>query len=285
VGKRLKIAILDMYNGHSNEGMRCIKAIAGRFLAQEGIVGEYDVFDVRQKCELPDLSYDIYISSGGPGNPAPVGEAWERPFFYLLDQIWDYNRRPHHPAKKHLFLICHSFQMACVHWGIGNVCKRGSTSFGIFPMHETHAGHLEPLFAALPDPFYAVDSRDYQVIQPSHTALNRLGAKILCIEKERPHKAHLERAVMAIRFSREVFGTQFHPEADDEGMLRHFQKEEKREVIIKNYGQAKYDDMVSSLQDPDKIALTESVLIPTFLNQAAKQLLAQHRDEAQGVNA
>ena len=86
--------------------------------------------------------------------------------------------------------------------------------------------------------------------------------------------AHLERATMAVRFSREVFGTQFHPEADAEGMLRHFQKEEKREVIIKNYGAEKYNNMLNHLQDPDKIMLTESAVIPTFLNQAAEQLMA-----------
>ncbi|TAG62452.1 MAG: GMP synthase, partial [Runella slithyformis] len=125
----------------------------------------------------------------------------------------------------------------------------------------------------LPEPFYAVDSRDYQLVQPDFTAINRMGAEVLCIEKERLH-VPLERAIMAIRFSREIFGTQFHPEADDEGMLRYFLKSEKRDVVIKNHGQEKYDDMVNSLQDPDKIALTESVVIPTFLRLAAQQLSA-----------
>ncbi|MEZ4902321.1 MAG: hypothetical protein R2822_11455 [Spirosomataceae bacterium] len=173
------------------------------------------------------MSYDIYLSSGGPGNPQFVGEDWEKPFTMLLDQIWDYNRQPHHPRKKYLFLICHSFQMACLHWKIGQVTKRRSTSFGIFPMSKTHFGLSEPFFDGLPNPFYAVDSRDFQVIEPDLHQLERIGATILCIEKERPHVAHLERAIMAIRFSREIFGTQFHPEADAEGMLRHFQKKKK----------------------------------------------------------
>lgn len=271
--EQIKIAILDMNNGFVNEGMRCIKTIVGRFLAQEGIEGNYDVFDVRQKCEVPNLSYDIFISSGGPGNPEFVGEPWEKPFFMLLDQIWQHNRQPHHPRKKHLFLICHSFQMACLHWKIGLVCKRRSTSFGIFPISKTHFALDEPFMKNLPDPFYAVDSRDFQVIEPDFHHLEQLGAKILCIEKERPHVAHLERATMAIRFSREIFGTQFHPEADAEGMLRYFQKEEKREAIIKNHGEDKYNDMLNHLQDPDKILLTESTMIPTFLNHATEQLL------------
>jgi hypothetical protein len=57
--RKIKVAILDMYNGHPNEGMRCIKMLAGQFLAQEGIEGQYDVFDVRQECQVPDMSYDI----------------------------------------------------------------------------------------------------------------------------------------------------------------------------------------------------------------------------------
>ncbi|MGB4930579.1 MAG: GMP synthase, partial [Chitinophagales bacterium] len=61
--KKIKLAILDMYEGAANEGMRCIKAIAQ---SQAGFV-DYKVFDVRAKGEIPDKSYDIFISSGGPG--------------------------------------------------------------------------------------------------------------------------------------------------------------------------------------------------------------------------
>lgn len=272
MNRQLKVAILDMYNGAANEGMRCIKTIAGRFVAQDDIVGQYDIFDVRQKNEVPDLSYDVFIGSGGPGNPVPVGEAWEQSFFGLLDQIKAHNEQADEGNKKYLFLICHSFQMAAHHWALGTVCKRRSTSFGIFPMSRTRAGQSEPFFEDLPEKFFAVDSRDYQLIEPNTANLKNIGAKVLCIEKARPH-VNLDRAVMAIRFTAEIFGTQFHPEADAEGMLRYFEKDEKRDAIIANHGLKKYNDMVTSLQDPDKISLTESVILPTFLNQAAEQLL------------
>lgn len=162
--------------------------------------------------------------------------------------------------------------MACLHWHLGIVSKRRKTSFGIYPMPRTHIGHIDPIFEGLPEPFYAVDSRDFQLTQPNFPLLERMGAEILCIEKERPH-VPLERAIMAIRFSREIFGTQFHPEADDEGMLRYFLKPEKREVVIENHGEEKYNDMLASLQDPEKIALTEATIIPNFLKIAAEQLL------------
>ena len=38
---KYKIAILDMNDGHPNEGMRCIKMLAGEFLSQKGIKGKF----------------------------------------------------------------------------------------------------------------------------------------------------------------------------------------------------------------------------------------------------
>lgn len=261
----MRIAILDMYDNHANEGMRCIQQIIRMVAGNEGIDLPFDVFNVRANNELPGLDYDAYISTGGPGSPLPLGEAWEEPYFALIDQLFAWNRA--NDEKKPVFLICHSFQLVARHLGLGKISKRRSTSFGIFPMHRTDDGMTEPLMAALPEPFFAVDSRDYQLIEPDLTRFEELGAKILCLEKIRPH-VDLPRAVMAVRFSPEIFGTQFHPEADGEGMLRYFMTDEKREQITRIHGQAKYDEMVSYLQDPNKIELTESVFLPGFLREA-----------------
>ena len=261
------IALMDMNAGEPNEGMRCIKMLAGEFLAKEGIEGNYDVFEVRVEGQIPKLeAYDIFISSGGPGAPLIFGEAWEKDYFELLDQILSHNLSE--PVKKHLFLICHSFQLACIHWDLAKITKRRSTSFGILPIYKTKSGALETLFEGLSDPFYAVDSRDYQVVGPQEWKLDTLDGKVLCREKIRPH-IPLERAVMAIRFSNEIFGVQFHPEADAEGMLRHFSKEEKRTQIIKKHGKKKYLDMIEHLDDDDKIMKTNHTIIPRFLQQAA----------------
>lgn len=260
----LRIAVLDMNNGVQNEGMRCIRKTIENFAGEEELSVSYQVFDVRQENRVPDLSFDGYISSGGPGSPHPAGEPWERKFFNFLDSVLHYNQNRKNRVKKPLFLICHSFQVACIHWKAGLVGNRRSTSFGTFPVHKTRYAHDEPLFEGLHDPFWVVDSRDFQVIQPNAPVLERMGAKILCLEKIRPH-VDLERAVMAIRFSKEIIGTQFHPEADAAGIGRHFANEEKREKIIKTYGKAKYEEMIGHLGDPDKIALTESVILPRFL--------------------
>ena len=40
-------------------------------------------------------------------------------------------------------------------------------SFGVFPMHRTEEAFNEPVFDGLQDPFYAVDSRSFQVTEPN----------------------------------------------------------------------------------------------------------------------
>jgi GMP synthase-like glutamine amidotransferase len=268
--RKYKIAILDMNAGEPNEGMRCIEQLAVQFLDQKDIKGEYDIFDVRVKSEIPKLKdYDIFISSGGPGAPLIMGEAWENAYFNFLDALLLHNLSK--PKKKHLFLICHSFQLACLHWDVAKVTKRRSTSFGILPMHKTKSGQNEILFKDLEDPFYAVDSRDYQVIGPKEWKLDTLDGKVLCIEKNRPN-VPLERAVMAIRFSNEIFGTQFHPEADAEGMKRYFAREEKKKLVIKKFGIRKYEKMLEQLDDEGMIMKTNAAIIPTFLRLSAEAI-------------
>lgn len=268
-----RIAVLDMNAGEPNEGMRCITTLMQEFLDQDGINGIYDVFEVRNKQETPDINeYDIFVSSGGPGSPFKTGAAWEEKYFGFLDAILFHNLSQ--AQKKHIFLICHSFQLACLHWDVARVTKRRSTSFGIFPIYKTKSGENEVLFKDLKDPFYAVDSRDYQVVGPKEWKLDTLDGKVLCREKIRPN-VPLERAVMAIRFSNEIFGVQFHPEADAEGMLRYFVKEEKRKQVIKRHGKKKYLEMILQLDDRAKIWKTNKTIIPTFLKLAAEAIDSQ----------
>ena len=200
--KRLvRIAILDLYEGIPNEGMRCIREIIKQWSETNNIDVQQDEFDVRLKNELPGTSYDIYISSGGPGDPlASRYDDWDIAWCRWLNEMERWNNNPSNSQKKYIFFICHSFQLASRYFNIGLVYKRKSTAFGVFPVHMLQAGKNEPVFDGLRDPFYVVESRDYQVIQPNHDLLNEMGAKILCIEKSRPHVPY-ERAAMAIRFN------------------------------------------------------------------------------------
>ncbi len=264
----LRIAVLDLYEGMENEGIHCIRTIAQQFGESNNLEVVVDEFEVRIKKETPDLSYDIYISSGGPGSPLDSeGSEWEAVYFNWLKQIEDWNNSIFNHKKKYIFLICHSFQLLCRHYNIGNVCKRKSTSFGIYPVHLLDEGKKEPVFEILQDPFYAVDSRDYQVIEPNDAALKKTGATILAIEKERPHVA-LPRAIMAVRFNDYMIGFQFHPEADAVGMSKYLQMEEKKKAVIKTYGTEKWESIVEQLSDPNKIMFTYAHLLPKFLQLA-----------------
>lgn len=264
------MAIIDMNNGHPNQGMRGIQEIIQQYRDLHFPELTYTIFDIRQKNEVPDLSYDIYISSGGPGSPFDgEGQQWEQDFFDLLDQIEAHNAVD--PQKKFVFLICHSFQLACRKFNLGRVTRRKSNAFGIFPVSLTEAGEEETVFNGLSNPFFSVDSRDWQVIEPDALAFAEKGATLLAIEKERPHVA-LERCIMAIRFSDYMIGTQFHPEADPIGMKMYLLQEEKKAAIITNHGEDKYYDMLGSLDNPDRIRLTQRIILPNFLDQAISTL-------------
>lgn len=269
--KHIRIALLDLNNNHINQGMRNITEIAHVFKDQSDHQVEIKIFDVRFKNEMPNIEeFDIFISSGGPGTPHREGHDWEDRFADFLDSIW--NRNKSCESKKHLFLICHSFQLASIHWKLGNICKRKSYSFGVMPIHKTDEGEQDFLLKNLPDPFYAVDSRAYQFIEPDVVQMDKMGMKIVALEKIRPH-INLERAVMAIRFSDEIFGTQFHPEADPEGMMSNLEDETNRAAMIDNFGVEKYLETIDRLNDEDKIVLTQMEILPRFLKNAAGQIM------------
>lgn len=269
--KNVRIALLDMNNNQANQGFKNIKEISEAFRSESEENITITSFDIRFKNEIPNIEdFDIFISSGGPGNPHREGFEWEQKFADFLDAVFLHNQQ--NETKKYLFLICHSFQLASIHWDLGNICKRKSYSFGVQPVHKTEDGDKEFLFKNLPDPFYAVDSRAYQFIEPSLERFEELNMKIVAIEKFRPH-INLERAVMAIRFSNEIFGTQFHPEANPEGMIENLKDEKNKEAMIENFGMEKYLETVDRINDEDKIVLTQSQILPRFLSDAKKNIL------------
>jgi len=268
----IRIAILDLYEGRENQGMRGLREIISHFAESNHLDIISQEFDVRLKNEIPDTSFDVYISTGGPGSPVDSeGLEWDTLYFYWISKMEEWNNNPANSIKKHVFFICHSFQLACRYFEVGKITKRNSTSFGVFPVHLLPEGREEPVFEGMSDPFYAVDSRDYQVIQPNEEKIKESCAKILCIEKNRPHVPY-ERAMMAIRFSDYFIGTQFHPEADAKGMTIHLQTGERKKIVVKNHGINKWESMIEQLNDPEKIVWTHDHILPNFLNIAMNSL-------------
>lgn len=269
---KLRIAILDLNEGAVNQGMRCIREILNQYTDMNHVDMHYAEFEVRLEKEVPGLDYDIYISSGGPGSPLESeGNEWEKAYFNWLESVEKFNANPANVIKKQVFFICHSFQLACRYFGIAKVSKRKSVSFGVFPIHYLTNAEYEPIFEGLNDPFYAVDSRDYQITEPNHNKIKEIGGSILAIEKNRPHVA-LERAIMAFRFNENMIGTQFHPEADAIGMSLHLQTEDKKNTVISNHGEEKWKSMIDQLNDPDKIMYTYAHILPNFLKMAVRKM-------------
>jgi homoserine O-succinyltransferase/O-acetyltransferase len=264
--KKLRVAVLDLNNNVANRGIPYIR----RMVESYGEALSYDVFDVRHKLELPDLSYDIYISSGGPGSPFDFEGGWNTGYFNLIQLLESYNKDPSVSKKKYVFFICHSFQLACQHFKVGTIKRRVTRSFGTFPCFLTPEGDAESAFDGLPNPFWIADFRDWQVVNADKNQLEEQQMTILALEKERLH-VNLPRAIMAIRFTKEMIGTQFHPEADAEGMYSYFNDPERKAQVVKDYGEDRYLEMLADLKDDDKINLTHKTILPNFLNNAMSQ--------------
>jgi homoserine O-succinyltransferase/O-acetyltransferase len=255
-----------MNNNHDNMGIASIKRIADRFA-----IIEYEIFDVRHKKEVPGLDFDIYISSGGPGDPLEFEGGWESEYYPLMDKLWKHNLE--NEEKKFVFFVCHSFQMICHHLGIGTITLREKESFGIVPVDKTEEGKEEPLFMELNSPFYGADFRKYQVVSPDAVRLKELEATIMAVEKGEG-LSEKNRALMAIRFSNEWFGTQFHPEAHPDGMVHYLRRQEKRDMILKQWGLHTYEEMMHNAIHPERLANTRDHILPGFLKDALDHILA-----------
>lgn len=272
----IKVALIDLYNGEPNQGIRAITELINSF-DHPSLPGPMllDRFETRLNGDIPGLDYDIYLLSGGPGSPFEgMDQSWEATYFNLVDAIWNHNERQRAASKNDLkfaFFICHSFQMMCRHFNFGQVTQRQSESFGIFKTHQTEAGTQDQLFSQLSDPFYATDIRKWQVVQPNYYALKELGAEIIAIEKERTDPSW-ERALMGIRVSPEIAGVQFHPEADPGGMLTHFQDDARKTAIAEKYGEDRYQMIIERLQKPEYLEHTYKTIIPNFLGHASQSL-------------
>jgi len=270
--QKIKIATIDLYNNERNEGMRCIGEIAEETKKKFNDLDiSYNVYETRFKENIPGMDYDIFISSGGPGSPFEgEGKKWEKDYFNLIGKIYSHNLT-NTDKKKYIFFICHSFQMMARFFEFGDVSKRNSKSIGVMPFEKTESGKADNILNRLTNPFYAADIREYQVKNPNRKVIDDIGAKILSYEIL-DDNAEGEPAIAAVKISNEIFGTQFHPEADPESMLYHFNRPDEKKQIVDTYGKEKYIQMLEIIQEPNAVKLTRKTVIPNFLNGAIDEL-------------
>jgi GMP synthase-like glutamine amidotransferase len=253
----IRIAILDMYDGSPNIGMQCIKHIIEEWEKKHHLQTEVVVFNTRGNCEIPDASFNLYVSTGGPGSPLDTMNAdWDRLYTQWLEQMLALN--------KPVFLICHSFQIACRHFDLGTVCLRKSRQIGVLPVHTLIE---DDLFRGLKETFYAFESRSYQIIAPNDEKLSVMKAQIIALEKMRP-TVPLERAIMALQFSENMYGVQFHPEAALQDLIFYFNEPATKQSIIDEFGIEKWQRIVGHLDLDSPIQNTYAHLIPNFLDKA-----------------
>lgn len=158
----IKAAIIDLYECYPNQAISSFQHILDNFGKKHKLNITSEVFDLRANNEIPDLSFDIYISSGGPGDPvSSEGSEWERKLWELVDAIEQHNNSGA-PNKKHVLFVCHSFQLMCRRYKLGDVNLRTEESYGIMTNVKTEAGKHEPLLQGLADDFYVFDSRLWQ---------------------------------------------------------------------------------------------------------------------------
>ena len=255
----LRIAIIDMYDGNANVGMECIQLLLAHWTKDRNTSIEQQIFKLRDCAEIPDHNFDAYISTGGPGSPTDSeGEKWDTLYTQWLDQMLK--------LEKPVFLICHSFQIACRHFNLGKISLRKSRQVGILQVHPIENNNL---FEGLEDPFYALESRLYQITEPNDEVISSMGARIIALEKIRP-QVPLERAIMGIQFNEHMVGVQFHPEGEYHILLDYFKEEKIKNSIIEEFGIEKWDRMIEHLNDSRKIKSTFEAIIPNFLDKALK---------------
>src|SRR5262245_47926725 len=93
----VRVGIIDMNAGHTNEAIRCIglpvDQFASRVVAENrDLMVERVRVSPRDKGEEPPDDCDLYISSGGPGSPFDGdGQKWVDDYAEFLDQVVDEN--------------------------------------------------------------------------------------------------------------------------------------------------------------------------------------------------
>jgi hypothetical protein len=96
---------------------------------------------------------------GGPGNPLVGDGTWDIKYYEFIDALSKWNLE--NPVKAR---VVHLSPFRC----FASILVQEITKkwyFGVMKMHKT-IGQTDPLWR-IKRSFYAIDSRDYQVVQPS----------------------------------------------------------------------------------------------------------------------
>lgn len=273
----LHVCLVDMNNGVPNQATRCFKKIVEAFRARvlsvnPGVDVALAHVQPRNLGELPKNDIDLMLSSGGPGSPFDgYDEAWCTGYRGVLDRIADANRKSPDASPKAL-LVCHSFELGILHFGVGTMQKRSSLKFGLMPAYPTRIGRDVDFLQPFGDRLFTWEHRNWEAVDLDAKRLSEVGGAVLATESREGQPPDKGRALLGMKFAPGVWGTQFHPEADKPGVMAWIEKPEHKVAVTDAYGQLLYDRMVKSLSNPDRLAKTFSLLIPGWLSYRFNEL-------------
>lgn len=269
-----------MNNGVANQATRCFRRLHDAFSKRVRERNpELDVtfrhVQPRNLGELPSDDVDIVLSSGGPGSPHDgFDDAWGKGYRNFLDRALERNRATNGHGPK-VLLVCHSFQIGVLHFGVATLQQRPSKKFGVMPAYVTAAGQAVDYYKPFGYRLFTWEHRNWECVGANEARLAELGGQVLAHESHKKAVVNQGDAIVGIQFSRGIDGVQFHPEADKPGVLAWIEKPEHAATVEDAYGSALYAKMVKTLGDPTRLARTFALFIPGWLtyrfNELAKE--------------
>ena len=275
----LSLGLVDMNNGVANQATRCFRRILDSF--QRRVEAQnpnlritFEHLQPRNLGQIPDLRFDFLLSSGGPGAPLDgFDDAWGLGYRKFLDDVANANAKNPHDSTK-AFLVCHSFELAVLHFRIAEMRRRASTKFGVMPAYLTDGGQQHDYLSHFGYRLFAWEHRDWEAVDIDEARLAALGGKVLAHEAHAESVVNTGDAILGIHFTPGIDGLQFHPEADRPGVMAWVEKPESRARLVDAYGDDLYEKMVKSLSDPQRLARTFALLIPSWLAFRFNELAA-----------
>lgn len=260
-----------MNNGWPNQAIRCFHRVVDQFVARvrsanpnlETIVVQVQP---RNLGEAPPDNCDLYLSTGGPGSPYDgYDEHWSTLYRKFLDTLVDDYACTGDCARS-VFLVCHSFELAVMHFGVATMAEMPRRKFGIQPVYMTPAGMRSPLLAPFGDRLFAWENRGWHAVDLNQRRLDELKGELWARES-RESLMDKGRAKSAFLFAPGVEGVQFHPEADHNGAAAWLRPPDKARAAIEAFGELTYTRMLRTLDMPDRLARTFVQLIPGWLTR------------------
>ncbi len=283
----LRVCLVDMNNGVTNQATRCFRRLVDAFSTRvraknPDLEISFKHVQPRNLGELPAEDEDLVLSSGGPGSPFDgYDEPWCTGYRAFLDRVVEENvARPATAVK--VFVVCHSFELAVVHFKVAEMRKRSSLKFGLMPAYMTSEGEQTDYLRPFGYRLFCWEHRNWEAVNLDTARLAKLGGALLSRETAEGG-AYKGDALLGLRFAPGIDGTQFHPEADKPGVMNWIERPEHKVAVQDAYGAVLYERMVKSLGNPDRLAKTFALVIPGWLTTRFNTLARERGYEPIGA--